>query len=65
LYFSESIKILEKSTVPITADEEYEKNPEISKENIEDLRKWIVTQPHLPQNIPGKSFFKTKITIMF
>ncbi|XP_015369969.1 PREDICTED: alpha-tocopherol transfer protein-like [Diuraphis noxia] len=25
---------------------------EISKENIEDLRKWIATQPHLPQNIP-------------
>jgi len=51
--------------VPITADEEYEKNPEISRENIEDLRKWIATQPHLPQNIPGKSFFKTKITILF
>lgn len=55
--FSESIKIKEKSTTPITADEEYAKNPEISKENIEDLRKWIVTQPHLPQNIPGKLIF--------
>jgi len=59
LYFLESIKIIEKSIVPITADEEYAKNPEISRENIEDLRKWIVTQPHLPQNIPGKLFFET------
>jgi len=46
--------------VPITADEEYAKNSEITKENIEDLRKWIVTQPHLPQNIPG-----TKIPYSF
>lgn len=65
LYFSESLKIKEKSTVPITADEEYAKNPEISKENIEDLRKWIGTQPHLPQNIPGKLFFKTVINIIW
>uniref|UniRef100_A0A2S2NPS6 Alpha-tocopherol transfer protein-like n=1 Tax=Schizaphis graminum TaxID=13262 RepID=A0A2S2NPS6_SCHGA len=52
IVLKESIKIKEKSIVPITADEEYAKNPEISKENIEDLRKWIATQPHLPQNIP-------------
>lgn len=38
----------------ITAAEEYAKNPEISSENIEEIRKWIATQPHLPQNIPGK-----------
>lgn len=65
LYFLESIKIKEKSIVPITADEEYAKNPEISKENIEDLRKWIATQPHLPQNIPGKSFFRNKTLSIF
>ncbi|XP_060880448.1 alpha-tocopherol transfer protein-like [Metopolophium dirhodum] len=52
IVLKESSKIKEKSIVPITADEEYAKNPEISKENIEDLRKWLVTQPHLPQNIP-------------
>ncbi|VVC28755.1 Hypothetical protein CINCED_3A010787 [Cinara cedri] len=47
----ESIKVKEKSVIPITAEEEYAKNPEISKQNIEDLRKWIATQPHLPQNV--------------
>jgi len=40
--------------VPITVDEEYEKNPEISRENINEIRKWLATQPHLPQNIPGE-----------
>lgn len=48
-------KIKNKSIVPITADEEYAKNPEITKQNIEDLRKWLATQPHLPQNIPGNN----------
>lgn len=52
----EIIKIKEKSVVPITAEEEYEKNPEISKENIETIKKWIESQPHLPQNIPGTSY---------
>ncbi|KAE9526635.1 hypothetical protein AGLY_013283 [Aphis glycines] len=52
IVLKESVKIKEKSIVPITADEEYAKNPEISKENIDNLRKWIATQPHLPQNIP-------------
>lgn len=65
MYLSESLKIIEKSTVLITAEEEYEKNPEISKENIDDLRKWIVSQPHLPQNIPGKSFLKLKYNQCF
>lgn len=54
LYISEITKIKEKSTVPITAEEEYEKNPEISKANIETIKKWMESQPHLPQNIPGK-----------
>lgn len=53
LYFSESQKIKEQSIVPITADEEYAKNPEISRENIEELRKWLTTQPHIPQQISG------------
>jgi hypothetical protein len=52
IILKESIKIKDKSIVPITADEEYTKNPEISKENIENIRKWLVTQPHLPQNLP-------------
>lgn len=54
LYFSESIKIKEKSIVLITAEEEYAKCPEISKQTIEDIRQWMTTQPHLPQNVPGK-----------
>lgn len=60
LYFSESIKIKEKSIVPITAEEEYLKNPEISKQNIEDLKTWMATQPHLPQSVPGKSVVLAK-----
>lgn len=46
--------------MPITAKEEYAKNPEISKENIEEIRKWMMTQPHLPQNVPGNLIFKLK-----
>lgn len=42
----------------ITADEEYSKNPEISKQNIDDLRQWVATQPHLPQNVPGECNFE-------
>jgi hypothetical protein len=53
LIFSESTKIKEKSIIPITAEEEYAKNPEVSRETINDLKKWIATQPHLPQNMPG------------
>ncbi|XP_025414704.1 alpha-tocopherol transfer protein-like [Sipha flava] len=48
----ESTKIKEKSIIPITAEEEYAKNPEVSRETINDLKKWIATQPHLPQNMP-------------
>ncbi|XP_075231069.1 alpha-tocopherol transfer protein-like [Lycorma delicatula] len=36
---------------PITADEEYRKNPELKKEDIAELRQWMKTQPHLPQNV--------------
>lgn len=40
--------------MPVTLEDEYAKNPEVSKQNIEDIRKWLSTQPHLPQNLPGK-----------
>ncbi|XP_050537211.1 alpha-tocopherol transfer protein-like [Daktulosphaira vitifoliae] len=49
--FQESKKIKEKSTILITAEEEYKKNPEIKKEDIQKLKDWIATQPHLPQNV--------------
>lgn len=51
--------------MPITAKEEYVKNPEISKENIEEIRKWMTTQPHLPQNVPGNLIFKLKYIYIY
>ncbi|XP_022187145.1 alpha-tocopherol transfer protein-like isoform X4 [Nilaparvata lugens] len=36
---------------PITAEEEYMKNPDLKKEEIAELKKWMKTQPHLPQNV--------------
>ncbi|XP_047033353.1 clavesin-1-like [Helicoverpa zea] len=33
---------------PITIEKEYEKNPDISPEDIKKLRDWLKTQPHLP-----------------
>uniref|UniRef100_A0A8D8X3K5 Uncharacterized protein n=1 Tax=Cacopsylla melanoneura TaxID=428564 RepID=A0A8D8X3K5_9HEMI len=36
----------------ITVEEEYKKNPDLKKEDIQTLRTWITTQPHLPQNVP-------------
>ncbi|XP_053616917.1 alpha-tocopherol transfer protein-like isoform X2 [Plodia interpunctella] len=32
----------------ITMEKEYEKNPDISPEDIDKLRQWLKTQPHLP-----------------
>lgn len=31
-----------------TAEQEYQRNPELKKEDIEKLREWIRTKPHLP-----------------
>lgn len=38
----------------ITADEEYSKNPDLKKEDIQALRSWMKTQPHLPQDAPDE-----------
>ncbi|XP_054282835.1 alpha-tocopherol transfer protein-like isoform X2 [Macrosteles quadrilineatus] len=35
-------------TEPVTAETEYEKNPELKKEDIAELRSWMKSQPHLP-----------------
>lgn len=36
-------------------NKEYEKNPDISPEDIRKLREWLKTQPHLPEKyITGK-----------
>lgn len=40
--------MLEMSTRPVTAEEEYERNPSLKKEDIADLRSWMRSQPHLP-----------------
>ncbi|KAI5695673.1 hypothetical protein M8J75_001756 [Diaphorina citri] len=39
----------------ITADEEYKKNPDLKKEDIQALRQWMLTQPHLPQDVPEET----------
>jgi len=54
IVLKEATKVKEQSIVPIMAEEEYEKNPEISRENINEIRKWLATQPHLPQNVPDQ-----------
>lgn len=36
---------------PITIEREYEKNPDISPEDIKKLRDWLQTQPHLPGHL--------------
>ncbi|CAB3256746.1 unnamed protein product [Arctia plantaginis] len=33
---------------PITIEKEFEKNPDISPDDIKKLREWLKTQPHLP-----------------
>jgi hypothetical protein len=40
---------------PITAQEEFARNKELKRENLEYLRKWLVKQPHLPSGITGKT----------
>lgn len=47
----ESEKIKQQCIDPITAREEYEKNPALKKSDIDELRKWVESQPHLPPNI--------------
>ncbi|XP_063636353.1 alpha-tocopherol transfer protein-like isoform X2 [Cydia splendana] len=34
--------------INITVEREYEKNPEISSEDVKNIREWMLTQPHLP-----------------
>lgn len=50
---SESIKIREKSTRPVSAKEEYAKNPKLKKSDIEQLDEWVKSQSHLPPDITG------------
>uniref|UniRef100_A0A0A9WG60 Alpha-tocopherol transfer protein-like n=1 Tax=Lygus hesperus TaxID=30085 RepID=A0A0A9WG60_LYGHE len=35
----------------VTAQEEFERNPELKPEDLESLRTWIRSQSHLPQNV--------------
>jgi hypothetical protein len=38
---------------PITAEEEFAKNKNLKRENIEYLREWMSKQPHLPTGVTG------------
>jgi hypothetical protein len=38
---------------PITAEEEFCKNTELKRENLEHLRQWMSAQPHLPRGVTG------------
>jgi hypothetical protein len=40
---------------PITAQEEFAKDKQLKRENIEYLREWMSKQPHLPTAITGKT----------
>lgn len=42
--FSSKMSVVKKFPV----EKEYEKNPDITPEEIEKLRQWLDTQPHLP-----------------
>ncbi|XP_075232032.1 alpha-tocopherol transfer protein-like [Lycorma delicatula] len=42
------------TTKPITTEEEYKKNPDLKKEDIEILRQWVKSQSHLPSDITEK-----------
>lgn len=40
--------------VPFTVERELEKNPDISRADLDRLRAWLATQPHLPaEHITG------------
>jgi hypothetical protein len=36
---------------PFPVDKEYEKNPDINRDDIQKLRDWLKTQPHLPGDL--------------
>jgi len=40
--------VAEMRTEPVTAEEEYERNPDLKKEDIAELRQWMKSQNHLP-----------------
>lgn len=33
----------------VTVEDEYRRNPEMKKEDVQELLEWAKTQPHLPQ----------------
>lgn len=45
---AESTAVKDMRTEPVTTEEEYSKNPGLSKDDITELRKWMKAQPHLP-----------------
>ncbi|XP_065205554.1 alpha-tocopherol transfer protein-like [Planococcus citri] len=47
----ESVKIREQSVHPVSAKEEYAKNPKLKKSDIDQLNEWVKSQSHLPPDI--------------
>ncbi|XP_046660580.1 alpha-tocopherol transfer protein-like isoform X1 [Homalodisca vitripennis] len=45
---TENSAVRDMRTEPVTAEEEYERNPGLKKEDIAELRSWMKSQPHLP-----------------
>lgn len=53
LFIEGKMNLKEINTKPITAEEEYLKNPELKKDDIKKLRQWFEKQSHLPDDITG------------
>ncbi|KAL1453849.1 hypothetical protein WDU94_010159 [Cyamophila willieti] len=56
LKFVEQFGVRDHHIKGITAEEEYKKNPDLKKEDVQALRTWMTTQAHLPQDAPGSEF---------
>ncbi|KAL1453850.1 hypothetical protein WDU94_010159 [Cyamophila willieti] len=52
LKFVEQFGVRDHHIKGITAEEEYKKNPDLKKEDVQALRTWMTTQAHLPQDAP-------------
>jgi hypothetical protein len=48
-----AVKYISCDMRPITAEEEFCKNTELKREDLEHIRQWMSAQPHLPRGVPG------------
>jgi hypothetical protein len=40
---------------PITAEEEFSKNANLKREDVEHIRQWMDAQPHMPRGAAGNN----------